>query len=74
MSHPVGALVELEVGPVAHGGHVVARTPEGQVDHRAAIASDGTVVFVTAWSSSASGVSLAAPGGFRSDSFIILTS
>jgi tRNA/tmRNA/rRNA uracil-C5-methylase (TrmA/RlmC/RlmD family) len=26
-----GARLELRIGPVAHGGHMVARTPEGQV-------------------------------------------
>jgi tRNA/tmRNA/rRNA uracil-C5-methylase (TrmA/RlmC/RlmD family) len=28
---PEGARLELRIGPVAHGGHMVARTPEGQV-------------------------------------------
>jgi tRNA/tmRNA/rRNA uracil-C5-methylase (TrmA/RlmC/RlmD family) len=31
VSHPLGTLIELEAGSVAHGGHVVARTAEGQV-------------------------------------------
>jgi tRNA/tmRNA/rRNA uracil-C5-methylase (TrmA/RlmC/RlmD family) len=31
VSHPVEARLELETGSVAHGGHVVARTQEGQV-------------------------------------------
>lgn len=31
MGHPVSARLELLAGPVAHGGHVVARTGEGQV-------------------------------------------
>jgi tRNA/tmRNA/rRNA uracil-C5-methylase (TrmA/RlmC/RlmD family) len=30
-SSPVGEEYEVEVGPVAHGGHCVARTPAGQV-------------------------------------------
>ncbi|HEV7897438.1 MAG TPA: class I SAM-dependent RNA methyltransferase [Planosporangium sp.] len=31
METDVGAVLELTVGPVAHGGHCVARIPEGQV-------------------------------------------
>ena len=31
MTLPEGARLELRIGPVAHGGHMVARTPEGQV-------------------------------------------
>ena len=48
VSHPVGARLELEAGPVAHGGHVVARTDEGQVVFvRHALPGERVVVEVT---------------------------
>ena len=48
VSHPVGARLELEAGPVAHGGHVVARTQEGQVVFvRHALPGERVVVEVT---------------------------
>ncbi|MBV9830303.1 MAG: class I SAM-dependent RNA methyltransferase, partial [Marmoricola sp.] len=43
-----GSRAELRVGPVAHGGHVVARTPEGQVVFvRHALPGERVVVSVT---------------------------
>jgi tRNA/tmRNA/rRNA uracil-C5-methylase (TrmA/RlmC/RlmD family) len=48
MSHPVGARLELQAGSVAHGGHVVARTEEGQVVFvRHALPGERVVVEVT---------------------------
>ncbi len=48
MTLPAGARVELRIGPVAHGGHMVARTPEGQVVFvRHALPDERVVVEVT---------------------------
>ena len=48
MTLPAGARVELRIGPVAHGGHMVARTPEGQVVFvRHALPGEQVVVEIT---------------------------
>ena len=48
MTHPEGTRLELRIGPVAHGGHMVARTPEGQVVFvRHALPDERVVVEIT---------------------------